>query len=153
MNEHSGSKQGASKQSVGQHIPDAKRVEQERQRFQVALDEYLAALDRGTSLALKERKRMLLTAYAEFHYQTQGGTHCTCCRTPVRHVMTVEVRRANGSVSHFAALCTRCLEGEKAQAESVTLRLGPVEYETLRRDSGAAKDKRELPAVRRNVAA
>lgn len=116
-----------------EHTPDHQRVEQERRRFQAALDEYLAALDGASSLVLPEKKRVLLRAYAEFRYQLQGGTHCVTCRAHVRHVMTVEVRRPDGSTRQFAALCTRCLEGEKPLAESVTLRVGPVEYETVRR--------------------
>jgi|GEM_PF-3918703 len=133
------------------HTPDAKRVEQERHRFQAALEEYLYALDRASSAALPDKKRTLLAAYAEFRYQVGGGTHCTCCRTPVRHAMTVEVQRTNGSVANFAALCTRCLEGEKANAKSVTLRVGPVEYETI--VVTPADDKREKSPARRNAVA
>ncbi|MDP9266750.1 MAG: hypothetical protein M3P27_00305 [Acidobacteriota bacterium] len=135
--------------SIG-HIPDGKRVEQERRCFQAALDEYLSALDRASSSALPEKRRTLLAAYAEFRYQTGGGTHCTTCRAPVRHAMTVEVQRANGETANFAALCTRCLEAEKAQAQRVTLRVGPVEYETI---TPTAADERETPPVRRDWAA
>jgi len=129
MNEQGNGHNG--KGSEGNHFPDARSVEQERHRFQAALDEYLCALDRASSATLPEKKRTLLAAYAEFRYQVGGGTHCTMCHTPVRHAMTVEVQRTNGSVANFAALCTRCLEGEKANAKSVTLRVGPVEYETI----------------------
>src|SRR3954471_24744925 len=141
MNEH-GSRASSS------HIPNAQRIEQERRTFQRALDEYLGEIERASSpgVGLPEKKRTLLAAYAEFRYQVQGGTHCTVCRAPVRHTMTVEVRRPNGSTSHFAALCTRCLEGERARADSVTLRVGPVEYATLRRE------EEKLPA-RKNAAA
>lgn len=122
------------------HTPDHGRVEAERRRFQAALEEYLAALDSASSQALPEKKRLLLGAYAEFRYQVQGGTHCVTCRAHVRHVMTVEVRRGDGTTSVYAALCTRCLEGERANAESVTVRVGPVEYETFRRtEDGPAK--------------
>src|SRR3982750_2334964 len=124
------------------------RVEQERRRFQRALQEYLGAIDDATTSALPDKKKALLGAYAEFRYQVQGGTHCTVCRTPVRHTMTVEVRRPNGSTSHFAALCTRCLEGEKALAVSVTLRVGPVEFETV-----MPADDHQRPAARRNAVA
>jgi hypothetical protein len=119
---------------MDQHTPNHARVEQERRRFQVALDDYLSALEHAASSALPEKKRELLSAYAEFRYQVQGGTHCVGCRAPVRHTMTVEVRRQDGSTSQFASLCTRCLEAQKAGAESVVLRVGPVEYETLRHD-------------------
>lgn len=116
-----------------EHTPNHQRIEQERQRFQHALEEYLAALETASRAVLEERKHDLLSAYAEYRYQVQGGTHCVLCRAHVRHTMLVEVRREDGTTSQFAALCTRCLEGEKALAESVTLRVGPVEYETLRR--------------------
>lgn len=115
------------------HTPNHARIEDERQRFQRALDEYLNALESAPSSVLREKKRVLLGAYAEFRYQVQGGTHCVLCRTHVRHAMTVEVRRGDGTVSQFESLCTRCLEGQKAEAESVMLRVGPVEYETMRR--------------------
>src|SRR3954470_17803792 len=141
MNEH-GSRASSS------HVPNAQRIEQERRAFQRALDEYLGEIDRASSVALPEKKRTLLAAYAEFRYQVQGGTHCTVCRTPVRHTMTVEVRRMNGETAHFAALCTRCLEAEKALAKSVTLRIGPVEYETLR----PAPEPGPRVAARRNAA-
>ena len=131
-----------------EYKPDAQRVEQERRRFQMALDEYLCALDRASSSALPEKKQTLLGAYAEFRYQIDGGTHCTVCRAPVRHTMMVEVHRNNGSVATFAALCTRCIEGERAQAKSVTLRVGPVEYETI-----VSGDKRVAPTARRNQVA
>lgn len=119
------------------HTPNYQRVEHERRRFQVALDEYFAALENSSSAVLPEKKRELLGAYAEFRYQVSGGTHCVLCRAHVRHNMLVEVRRADGSTRQFAALCTRCLESEKANAESVTLRVGPVEYETFHRQPGA----------------
>lgn len=129
-----------------QHQQDHARVEQERNRFQSALEDYLAALDQASTSTLPDKKKTLLAAYAEFRYQVQGGTHCTTCRTPVRHAMTVEVCRLNGITAHFAALCTRCLEAEKAQAESVTLRVGPVEFETV------LAHQEEKPPVRRNAA-
>jgi len=125
-----------------EHTPDQQRIEQERRRFQAALEEYLAALESASSLALPEKKRLLLCAYAEFRYQVQGGTHCVLCRAHVRHSMTVEIRRTGGTTSEYAALCTRCLEGERALAESVTLRVGPVEYETTRRDESAQPQPR-----------
>ena len=129
------------------HTQDHNRVEQERHHFQVALEDYLAALDHASTSALPEKKKALLAAYAEFRYQVQGGTHCTTCRTPVRHAMAVEVRRRGGITAHFAALCTRCLEGETALAESVTLRVGPVEYETI------SSDTKQAPPARRNAVA
>ncbi len=113
------------------HTQDRVRVEEERARFQRALDEYLAALHGQSTSVLPEKKKALLGAYAEFHYQTHGGTKCTTCRAPVRHTLTVEVWRDDGSSSQYAALCTRCLEGQKANAKRVTLRVGPVEYETV----------------------
>ena len=116
-----------------QHTPNHERIEQERRRFQTALEEYLAALETASKVVLAERKHDLLSAYAEFRYQSQGGTHCVLCRAHVRHEMIVEARREDGSTRRFTALCTRCLEGEKALSESVTLRVGPVEYETVRR--------------------
>jgi hypothetical protein len=137
---------------INEHTPDAKRVEQERHYFQEALEEYLAALEHASSAALPEKRRTLLAAYAELRYQLRGGTHCTCCRTPVRHAMSVSVRRTNGWTANYAALCTRCLEGEKAQAKSVTLRVGPVEFETII-PGDKPGDKRETPPARRNVAA
>ena len=115
------------------HKQDHSRVEQERARFQAALDDYLAALSNAATSVLPEKKKRLLAAYAEFRYQLHGGTHCTNCRATVRHQRCVEVRRANGSITQYAALCTRCLEAERAVAEQVTLRVGPVEFETLRR--------------------
>jgi hypothetical protein len=117
---------------MAQHTQDHTRVEQERRRFQAALDDYLGALTDEATSVLPEKKRALLCAYAEFKYQTDGGTHCTTCRAPVRHKMMVEVLRPSGSVTQYAALCTRCLEAERAHATQVTLRVGPVEYETLR---------------------
>jgi len=116
-----------------EHTPNQQRIEQERQRFQAALEQYLVALETASSAVLSERKHDLLGAYAEYRYQVQGGTHCVLCRAHVRHAMLVEARRDDGSTRQFAALCTRCLEGEKALAETVTLRVGPVEYETMRR--------------------
>lgn len=113
------------------HTQDRARVEQERVRFQSALDEYLAALHGQSTSVLPEKKKALLGAYAEFHYQLHGGTKCTTCRAPVRHSLTVEVWRTDGTSSHYAALCTRCLEAQKANAKRVTLRVGPVEYETV----------------------
>jgi hypothetical protein len=138
---------GAGKGAMNPHTQDHARVEHERKSFQRALEDYLAALDQASSSALPDKKRTLLAAYAEFRYQVQGGTHCTICRTPVRHTMTVEVRRPSGITAHFAALCTRCLEGEKAQAVSVTLRVGPVEFETV-----VTHDEQRPPARRNAVA-
>ena len=130
------------------HQQDHARVAQERRRFQVALDDYLAALCDEATAVLPARKHALLSAYAEFRYQTHGGTNCTTCRAPVRHNVSVEVLRPNGSVTRYAALCTRCLEAERARSTQVTLRVGPVEYETLR-----PQDQRPAsPSPRRAVA-
>jgi hypothetical protein len=131
------------------HTQDRARVEEERVRFQHALDEYLAALHSQSTTVLPEKKKALLGAYAEFHYQMHGGTKCTTCRTPVRHTMTVEVWRTDGTTSQYAALCTRCLEGQKANATRVTLRVGPVEYETMKPADGhpAVPPRPGRPAV------
>lgn len=131
------------------HTQDQRRVEQERQHFQMALDEYLAALHSQSTAVLPEKKKALLGAYAEFHYQMHGGTKCTTCRAPVRHTMTVEVWRTDGTTSQFAALCTRCLEAQKANATRVTLRVGPVEYVTMRPGEAQpqVQPRRGRPAV------
>jgi hypothetical protein len=116
---------------MGEQARSNPRLEAEQRRLETALGEYFGALDGNTASVRSHRKRDLLRAYAEYRYQVRGGTHCTTCGTPVRYFMTVEIERTDGIVAHYAALCTRCLAAEIPSAESVTLRLGTLEYKTL----------------------
>jgi hypothetical protein len=116
-----------------EHGGNNPHIETERRHFQAALGAYLSALDGAEASVLPELKKDLLSAYAEYRYQLRGGTHCTACHAAVRYFMTVEIQRTNGTVAHYAALCTRCLEAEMPNAASVTLRLGTMEYKTVRR--------------------
>lgn len=118
------------------------RIERERRRFQAALQDYLAALASASSPVVETSKKQLLVAYCEFQYQVRGGTRCALCRAPVRYRMSVDVRMPDYSERSFEALCTRCLEAQRAVADTVTLRVGPAEYATYRRGDDQPEPRR-----------
>jgi hypothetical protein len=71
-----------------------------------------------------EKKRQVLTSYAEVKYRLRGGAHCPICGTHVRHVMPIYVVHLDGSERSFPCLCTRCFEGEKGLSSRIVMRLG-----------------------------
>ena len=94
------------------------------------LQEYLALIANvDESLDPEERIRLLVFQHAELNYKLFGGARCSLCNSAVRHIIAVTIEK-NGSETHHACLCTRCLEGERALSEKVILRLGraAVEY-------------------------
>jgi hypothetical protein len=94
------------------------------------LQEYLALIANiDGSLDPEERIRLLLFHNAELNYKLFGGGRCSLCNSAVRHIVAVSVGKG-GRETHHHCLCTRCLEGERALSEKVTLRLGrsTVEY-------------------------
>ncbi len=87
------------------------------------LQEYLEALAEPGD-APDSRQRKVLFSYAELQYRLHGGGRCAMCHSAVRHVMPVSVEHTDGTIAEYGCLCTRCLEGEKAQATRLTLRIG-----------------------------
>jgi hypothetical protein len=110
-------------------MPDLSRI------YARALQEYLEALADGDEVPAR-RKRNLLLSFAELRYKVHGGSRCSMCTTPVRHVVPVLVERGNGTEIRHSCLCTRCLEAEKAVSKRVVLRIGEatVEYVSLGRE-------------------
>jgi len=101
-------------------IPDRRRPSVSER----ALQEYFQVLSETANLPLPEKTRKLMMARAELEYQKRGGSECGICETVVRHVIPVLVERSDGTRVQHRCLCHRCLEGEKAVAMIVTLRLG-----------------------------
>jgi hypothetical protein len=71
-----------------------------------------------------EKKRQLLTAYAEVKYRLRGGGRCPICHTHVRHVMPIYAVHLDGRERSYPCLCTRCFEGEKGLSSRIVMRLG-----------------------------
>jgi hypothetical protein len=93
------------------------------------LQDYFEALaDSPEQPSSKQRARQLLASYAELRYRLSGGSRCPLCRAHVRHVVPVTVYRKDGSIAHFTCLCHRCLEGERAEAEKLEMRIGNAEW-------------------------
>ena len=94
------------------------------------LQEYLEALDHSGSPDTRHKE--LLTSYAELHFHAFGGGRCGMCNAHVRHMLPVSIRKGK-ETKRFEGLCQRCLEGERAQADSVEIRLGDASWELVRK--------------------
>ena len=93
-----------------------------------ALQEYLESLVEEPSKDSSERARELITSYAELQFRRTGGGRCQTCRATVRHVLPINVVRADGSHVTFDCLCHRCLQGERATAKSMEIAVGMARW-------------------------
>lgn len=102
------------------------------------LAEYLAVLARYADIPPddSEKIRELTRSYAELKFRIMGGSRCAMCNSHVRHVVPVMAERPNGEVKHFPCLCTRCFEGEKAQAAKIFLEIGDNRVEVKLKPPG-----------------
>ena len=103
---------------------------------QKVLQDYFEAL--AEEPASPNRAKQVLSSYAEVRYRMTGGGHCSVCHAHVRHVLPVSIRRADGSLVEFESLCQRCLEGEKALAQSVEITVGSARWEVKRKKKKTA---------------
>lgn len=67
---------------------------------------------------------------AEIGFKTEGGSHCSVCRSHVRHAVQVVCQRPDGASVTFDCLCTRCLVAEEARSSKVLLRFGGMAIES-----------------------
>ena len=93
------------------------------------LQEYLQALADGVTEGPSDLQQKILLAYAELQYQLHGGGRCSLCRASVRHVLPVTAEHTDGTIAEFGCLCTRCLQGEQAVSNRVTLIIGRTHLE------------------------
>ena len=109
---------------------------------QRVLQDYLEALagERGAP----DRAEEMLTSYAEVRYRINGGGRCSMCNAHVRHVLPVMVTHADGTDKQYECLCHRCLQGEKAIAVSIDIKLGRAHW--VIKKSQAAKPKKPRAA-------
>lgn len=109
------------------------------------LQEYLETLaEPGDGPDARQRK--VLFSYAELQFRLHGGGRCSMCHSAVRHVMPVRVEHADGSVAEYACLCTRCIEGEKAVSNRITMVVGKTVLEY------SHGPRREVPTSRKSKA-
>ena len=87
------------------------------------IEEYLAVLFGNEEMEPEVRKRHAIDHHAELNFRISGGDKCGICKSHVRHVVQVTVKRGNES-DIYTCLCTRCLEGERQTADLVALTLG-----------------------------
>ena len=116
------------------------------EHFQEYLEAVLAAQQFQQS---NVRTWTLLQCYAEFQFRLNGGGHCAMCHAAVRHIIPVTVCRASGQVDHYACLCTRCYEGERAISVKMIQEIGEARIEEGPRVYG----KRSSDYTRRKSAA
>ncbi len=93
------------------------------------LQEYLQALADGMRDGPTDRQGKALHSYAELQYQLRGGGRCSICRASVRHVLGVRAEHTDGTIAEYVCLCTRCLEGERAACDRITLYVGKARLE------------------------
>lgn len=87
------------------------------------IEEYLAVLFGNEEIDPEVRKRDAIEHHAELNYRLNGGDKCGICRSHVRHVVQVTVRKGL-KTKLYNCLCTRCVEGERSTADMVALTLG-----------------------------
>lgn len=87
------------------------------------VEEYLAVLFGSEDLEPEVREREAIEHHAELNFRLNGGGKCAICRSHVRHVVQVTVRKGR-ETQNYRCLCTRCLEGERSTADLVELSLG-----------------------------
>jgi hypothetical protein len=87
------------------------------------IDDYLGVLFGGEDLDPETRQREAIEHHAELNFRLNGGGKCGICRSHVRHVVQVTVRKGR-DIHNYHCLCTRCLEGERSTADLVSLALG-----------------------------
>jgi hypothetical protein len=87
------------------------------------IEEYLAVLFGNEEMELEVRKRHAIEHHAELNFRLSGGDKCGICKTHVRHVVQVSVKRSEETTA-YTCLCTRCLQGERQTADLVALTLG-----------------------------
>jgi hypothetical protein len=90
------------------------------------VQDYLESLAE-TDIQPSKRLKKVLVSYAELRYRLNGGGKCKVCGASVRHIIPVRSEHTYGSNSEFACLCTRCLEGERAISDRVTLTVGKAQ--------------------------
>jgi hypothetical protein len=114
------------------------------------VDEYLAVLFESEDANSELRHRETIEHHAELNYRLNGGGKCAICRSHVRHVVQVTIRKGR-KVENYHCLCTRCLEGERSTADAVSLSLGRavVTYQPRKTDAAPRRwdDPRHAPAV------
>ena len=87
------------------------------------IEEYLAVLFGNEEMEPEVRQRQAIEHHAELNFRLNGGDKCGICKSHVRHVVQVTVKRGN-ETNVYQCLCTRCLEGERSTADMVALTLG-----------------------------
>jgi hypothetical protein len=87
------------------------------------IDEYLGVLFDSDDIDTEARQREAIEHHAELNFRLNGGGKCGICRSHVRHVVQVTVRK-DRDIQNYRCLCTRCLEGERSSADMVALTLG-----------------------------
>jgi hypothetical protein len=87
------------------------------------IEDYLAVLFDSEDMESEERQREAMEHHAELNFRLNGGAKCGICRSHVRHVVQVTVRKGR-DIQNYRCLCTRCLEGERSGADMVALSLG-----------------------------
>jgi hypothetical protein len=110
------------------------------------LQQYLALVAGEKKLDPDEQLRESLSHHAELNYKLNGGLKCPLCNAHVRHVISVEVQRGD-EIRMFECLCTRCMEGERANADRVTLKLGRAIVELKKRAEPATPRRWEHPGA------
>src|SRR5207248_293647 len=95
------------------------------------LQDYFEALGDDPEItegASPMRARQMLSSYAEVRFRINGGGRCSICRAHVRHVLPVVVSSDDGAEREYDCLCHRCLQGEKATAEAMEIRVGRAQW-------------------------
>src|SRR3954468_1657352 len=92
------------------HIAWPMRERRARNVPRSVLQDYFEILAETGGQSKNKRLERILGSYAEVQYRINGGGHCSVCHASVRHVLPVRVDHADGSISDFQCLCTRCLQ-------------------------------------------
>lgn len=105
------------------------------------LQDYLAAIvDAQLFKVSNLRNWNLIQCYAELQFKLNGGTKCPVCRAHVRHIVSTQVHKVDGSSQDYNCLCTRCFEAERATSKCVILSMGDATVTYFPREYGAVSE-------------
>lgn len=106
------------------------------------IQEYLEVLTAANEFQTSNlRNWSLLSCYAELQFKLNGGSKCAMCKAAVRHVLPVTAENADGSLTEFPCLCTRCFEAERAVHVKLVMQVGEARVEYRPRVYGVESGK------------
>ena len=105
------------------------------------LQDYLAAVVDAQQFKVSNlRNWNLIQCYAELQFKLNGGMKCPVCRAHVRHIVSTQVRKQDGTVEDYSCLCTRCFEAERATSKCVVMSMGDATVTYYPREYGATSN-------------